>query len=80
MNVIVLTLVSEYYVFLTWETMFLFVRYTLVRLHAIYKMVALWNICCGCKNVCTCIETLHCCGTRHFPQYGVAELRFELFR
>ena len=35
---------------------------------------------CGCQNVCTCTETVHCCGTRHFRRYGVAELRFELFR
>ena len=35
---------------------------------------------CGCQNVCTCNETVHYCGTRHFGRYGVAELRFELFR
>ena len=60
-------LVSEYYIIQTWETlMFLFVRYTQVMRHAIHKMVVLQNICCGYKNVCTCIETLHYCGTRHF--------------
>jgi len=31
---------------------------------------------CGCQNVCTCIETVHYCGIRHFRRYGVAELRF----
>jgi len=30
--------------------------------------------CCVCQNLCTCIETLHYCGTRHFPRYSVAEL------
>jgi len=35
---------------------------------------------CGCQNVCTCTETLHYCGTRHFGRYGVVELGFEWFR